>query len=466
MASTVSFSGVGSGIDFGTIRDAIIAQRSVPITQLQTKVSTYSSRINALKQLNTSLAALTTAAQALTDRDLGTGRSAAPTDANIATATATSAAALGSFDINVSRIATTLSQASRSYSSTTAPVLAGDATSATFELRTGGTVPGVEITIDSTNNSLAGLRDAINAKNAGVTANIVDVSGDGTNQQLILSSKATGANGRVELVETSSTGTGADLNLRSLNPPDGDSTKLDASLSINGLNITRSTNNISDAVGGVSLTLKKAGTTSINVTQSTDIDNKLRGFINAYNAVQDFVGGQYTKDSNNRPTGILAGDSTLRNVQQQLRDAITTISGNNGGSFNSLAQIGISVTDDGHLDLDSETLSNAVKDHQSDVRALLFGNTASQTGLFQNAYAVLNGLSDSVTGSVQTTITGYESSVKSMNDSITKKLASINDLKTSLTKQFSVVDAAIGELNSTQSSLTSIIKSLTSSSSS
>ncbi len=460
MASSVSFSSVGSGIDFGTIRDAILAQRSRPITQMQTKASSYNSRIDALKQLNATLAALTTASDDLTKRDLGTGRNALTGDATVATATATTEANLGSFDLNVTRLATSLTQTSRGFTSKTDPILQGGATTATFELRKGGDASGAAITIDANNNSLEGLRNAINAANAGVTANIVDVNGDGTQQKLVLSSKETGAKGRVELVETTGSGTGASLNLNSINPPDNDFSKLDANFTINGLTLTRSTNDVSDAVNGVTFSLKKTGATAINITQSTDIENKLRGFINAYNALQEFVSSQYKKDSKDRPTGILAGDPTLRNAQQQLRDVVGAISTNNGGSLQSLSQIGITVTTDGALDIDSTVFNDRLKTNSEDIRALLFGKTASDKGLFQTIHSVSNGLSDSVKGSIQTAINGYETSVKSLNDTIAKRLESINRLRDSLTKQFSVADAAIGQLNSQQSALTSVIKSL------
>jgi flagellar hook-associated protein 2 len=463
MAGSVSFSSVGSGIDFGIIRDAILTDRSRPITLMQSKASDYSSRIDALKQLNTALATLTGSAEALTNRDLGTGRSTATGDATILTATATSSAALGNFDINVTRLASNLSQASRSYSSTTAPVLAGTAGEATFELRKGGAATGgISFTIDSTNNTLEGLRDAINAKNAGVTASIVDVKGDGTGQQIVLSSKDSGASGRVELVETTavSTGTLADLNIRSLNPPDGDTAKLDAALTVNGLGITRSTNSISDAVTGVTFNLKKAGATSLGVTQSTEIENKLRAFINAYNAVQDFVSGQYKKDAKSRPTGILAGDSTLRNVQQQLRDVVGATSTDNGGAFKSLTELGITRGDDGKLTLDSTVFNDKLKNNSDDVKALIFGKTDHNKGIFQKLQTASFGLSDSVSGSVQTAISGYQSSLKNLNDTISNRLEAINRLKTSLSKQFSVADAAIGQLNGQGSALTNIIKSM------
>jgi flagellar hook-associated protein 2 len=460
--ASVSFSGVGSGIDFDTVRDAILTQRAVPINKMQTKVSLYTSRSEGLKQLNTALAALTTATEELKSRDLGTGRSVNSGDGTVATATASNSVALGNIDLSVTRLATTLTQASRSYSAKNAEVLTGGATEATFELRTGGASTGVEIKIDSNNNTLEGLRNAINAANAGVTATIVDLKGDGTGNQIVLSSKATGATGRVELVETSATGTGADLNLRSVNPPDGDFAKLDAEFSVSGLTMTRSSNTVSDAVDGVTFSLRKAGSTALTVTQSGDVENKLRAFVTAYNSVQSLISAQYKKDSTGRPTGILAGEATLRNIQQQLRDAVGTISDTNGGVFNSLSQIGISTKSTGELEFDSAVYSEKLKNNSDDIRALLFGKTTADSGIFQSFANVSKGLSDSVTGSVAAAITGYENSIKSLNDTITKRSENLAVLKASLTKRFSAADAAIGLLNSQQSSISNIVKSLSS----
>jgi flagellar hook-associated protein 2 len=464
MATNVSFSGLGSGIDFSVIRDAILDQRARPVSVMQSKVGDYNGRIEALKQLNTALATLTSASEALMNRELGTGRSAVTGDATIMTAAATSAANLGNYDVNITRLASNLAQASKSFSSTSAAVLDGGATSATFELRKGGESEGATITIDSTNNTLAGLRDAINAANAGVTASIIDINGDGTGQQLVLNSKDPGAAGRVELVETTSTGTLTALNVRSLNPPDGDLAKLDASLTVNGLSITRSTNTITDAVAGVTLNLKKTGATTIGVTQSTEIENKLRAFINAYNAIQEFSNNQYKKDSKNRPTGVLAGDTTLRNIGQQLRQAAGAISNDNGGTLTSLAAIGITRNDTGLLAIDSAAFNDVLKTRPDDVKALLFGSTESEEGIFQDVFTTSKGLSDSVTGSVQTSIKGYESSVKSLNERITNRMDALTRLKASLTKRFSVADAAIGQLSGQGSALENIMKSLRNSS--
>ncbi len=181
--ASINFTGLGSNIDFNLIRDSIVAAKMGPVLQLQQRGAVLTSRSDALKQLNGLLATLTNAAEGLTDRTLGSDRSASSSDASIVTATATTAASVGSFSLTVGRLATSLTQASTSLPSVSSPVLAGGAISATFELRMGGASSGTPITIDSTNNSLTGLRDAINNAHTGVTASIVDLAGDGTQNQ-------------------------------------------------------------------------------------------------------------------------------------------------------------------------------------------------------------------------------------------------------------------------------------------
>lgn len=461
--ASVSISGLGSGIDFDSVRDAIINQKALPITQLRTRVGKYNSRVSSLKDLNALLATLTTTAKDLTKAEVGTGRTATAGDASVASVSAGSSAALGTVNLNVMRLATSFAQASRSFSSVDAPVLAGGAQSATFELRVGGAGEGTAITIDSANNTLTGLRDAINAAGAGVKASIVDLAGDGTQQQLVLNSTETGARGRVELVETSATGTGTALNFRSLNPPDGDFSKLNALIAINGLEISRPTNTVNDAVSGVSMSLKKVGSTAIEITRSSEVADKLDAFAKAYNSIQDFIGEQYKKDGDGKPIGVLAGDAVLRNVQKQISSIIGLSSADNGGSLTSLSQIGITLAKTGKLEFDKDVLNERIAANADDVSALLHGKTEAQTGVFQTAYGYANDLSDNVTGSVQTAINGYEASVKNLNETIEKRTATLNDMRDILTRRFAAADAAIGQLNGQGTALTNFLKTLSNS---
>src|SRR5258708_24024088 len=118
-----SFSGLGSGIDFTSITDAIVAGRAGPLNQLTAEQSTFQQKSDALKQLNTALLALNSATSALTDQTLGTGLSASSTASSVVTATAASGAANGSIAVEVDHLATNLSEASPRYATAQTPLL-------------------------------------------------------------------------------------------------------------------------------------------------------------------------------------------------------------------------------------------------------------------------------------------------------------------------------------------------------
>lgn len=465
MASGITINGLGGGIDFSQIADAIIAERTRPVALLQQQGATISNRMGALKQLNGLLITLKKAASDLTDRDLGTGHSALSNDSSIVSSSATSEASNGTINVQVTRTASTLVQASKSFPDETDEILPEGVTEATFVLRKGGaTSGGTPFTIKAENNSLEGLRDAINEADAGVTASIVDVTGKG-DHQLVLTSKETGSAGRVELVETSNTSTLADLSLRRLDATNDplDFSTLDASLSINGLAITRSTNKIEDAVTGITLTLKKAGSATVSVTSSSDITSKLQAFQTAYNNVQDFISSQYTADSSGKPTGVLAGDSTLRSVQQQLRSALAGASTTNGGALQHLSELGFGRDENDKLTLDQTKLNDKLANSLEDVRALLFGKTEGAKGIANSMDELLGGMSDAISGTVTTAINGYKSSVDRINKSVSDQTAAITLLRDSLTRQFGAMDAALSQINSQSTSLKAIIDSLQSS---
>ncbi|HEX4949607.1 MAG TPA: flagellar filament capping protein FliD [Blastocatellia bacterium] len=460
MASVANFSGLGSGIDFSKLTEAILAEKTRPISQLQSRSAQISKTNEALKQLNAKLATLTEAANTLTNKELGKGRQASSSATDKILPTVTATAATGTFDVTVTRLATSLAQASRVYAAPSTAILAGGATTATFELRLGDATTGTAITINSANNSLQGLRDAINNANAGVSATIVDTNGSGTQNKLVLTSTATGAAGRVQLVETTATGTGTDLALTSLNPPGAttDFSALDAQFTVNGLPLTRSSNTVSDALTGVTFNLLSSGSANIKVTANTsELENKLKSFITAYNDVQDFISAQYTKDATGRPTGPLVGEATLRSVQTQLRNAVGQSFATNGGTLANLTEVGVGRDDKGRLVLDSKVFNERVKESGIDnVRALFAGKASGDKGIANEIYTSYKTLSDDLTGIVRKAITGNEDSIKRLDKSIADQLARVSTLRQSLSRQFAAADAAISQLNSQGTSLTNI----------
>ena len=460
--SNLGLTSYSSGIDFGVLIDAIVARSSLPLQQLQSQRSTIQARVDALRELNSRLIKLTDAVRALSDETLSATRAATSSNTSGATVTASDGATPATINLTVTRLATAFAQASRSFSSPNDPVLAAGATTATFELRKGGASSGPTITIDTTNNSLAGLRDAINAANAGVTATIVDTSGNGTEYQLVLTSTETGASNRVELVETSGTGTDANLNLRTLNSlgSPADYSQLDAEVSINGLVVHRATNKISDLVAGVTFELKATGTTTVSVANDTQaVANKIKAFVDAYNSVQDFILSQQN-DPSGKAGGPLAADATLRAVQRNLRDALSASAVNDGGAFTNLTEIGIGRDDQGKLTLDQAKLDDRLRNAFSDTIALLAGKTSSNVGLADQILTVSSSMSDQISGSVQSAIKGYTDSVSRLDKLIADQQARLDALRQSLTRQFAAVDAAISQLNGQGTALSNIIKSL------
>ena len=149
----------------------------------------------------------------------------------------------------------------------------------------------------------------------------------------------------------------------------------DASLRINGITLTRSTNTVSDAVQGVTLDLAKAGEGEVvNVTitrdDTTAVKENIQAFVKDFNASMSLISQQFAVDEKTQKGGPLSGDSTVMAVQSQLRTALTgEISGLKEG-FNALVLVGISFDREGVLNIDEDALDTALTSNLDEVRRL------------------------------------------------------------------------------------------------
>ena len=236
------------------------------------------------------------------------------------------------------------------------------------------------IVIDSTNNTLQGIRDAINKANFGVTASIVSDGSTGTPNHLVLTSSATGANSNMRI---NVTGDGADpadteiANLLSYDP--GGVQKLsqktaaqDTLASVNGIAVQSSSTGISGAVEGLTLTAVKVGSASITVAKDTaGLTANIQGFVKAYNDLSNQIKSLSSYDAETKVGGDLLGDSTVQNLQASLRRQLTgTITGLQGTKLTSLSQIGVAFQKDGSLTLDQSKLGKAISSNFSDIAGL------------------------------------------------------------------------------------------------
>ena len=208
--TTISSAGVGSGLNIESIVTALMSVEKQPLNNLEKRQNTYESKISALGTLKGALSSLQTAAKALTPAGAQSataafsGFKANLADSTIATASATSAAVAGTYSIEVGALATNQRLAlGKTYDAGAAVLDFGTDTSRTLTLTKGGTA--VDITLDTSQNTLAGVRDAINKASAGVNATIItDASGK---QNLLLSATDGGTANAVASAYARCTGT-------------------------------------------------------------------------------------------------------------------------------------------------------------------------------------------------------------------------------------------------------------------
>jgi len=202
------------------------------------------------------------------------------------------------------------------------------------------------VSIDSTNNSLQGIRDAINTAKVGVTASIVG-DGSATPYRLIINSNKSGASSSLKIsVAGDDQAVSEFLNYDPAGAQNFSevSAAQNASLKVNGIDVSSATNTVTGALQGVTLNLSKVGTTSVNVSANiTAIQTNINGFVKAYNDLNSTINSLSSFNPATQKGGALLGDSTTQSIQNQIRNTLSTAVNGLGGGLTTLSGIGITV---------------------------------------------------------------------------------------------------------------------------
>lgn len=397
MASIVSSTGA-SGLPIDSLVTAQMQVEQQPLTDIQTKISSYNTKLSAYSTLKSGLSTFQTAVDKLATAAKFNAQSVTASDSTSISATADGTAVNGSYNVTVTQLATSQKLASAAYSSTTDIVGTGKLTISfgTYTAADGSDPASftansdksdIVIDITSSNNTLAGIRDAINAKNASVTASIVN---DGTGNRLVITSKDTGEVNGLKISVADDDGNNTDssgLSALAYDPlaTSNSMTQLveakNALLTVDGLSISKSSNTVSDVIQGVTLTLKGVTSTSNSLSVGTDtttIQSSVQSFVDAYNALNTSM-RNLTKfvSAGSSSNGVLLGDSTVRNMMVKLKSMLSA-SSPTATTYKTLSDIGVSMGSDGSLSLDSTKLQKAITNNVSDV-AKLFSPSATST---------------------------------------------------------------------------------------
>jgi flagellar hook-associated protein 2 len=383
-------------------------------------------------------------------------------DDTLVSATASGDAVPGSYAVTVANLASAQQILSKAF------VGGGSATvgTGTLSLSVGGS--SLAVTISSADDTLSGIANAINsaANNPGITATVIQGTDGG---HLLLSSSLTGAANTLSVTETDggnglaalTYGTGNTSNY-TLN-----AAAADASFSVAGVPYTSSSNDISDAISGVTLDLlgvtgTETGTgtgtvpSSVNVTVGSDtstVETNIQSFVTAYNTLQTALAGLGSYDATTGTAGQLLGNPVLTGVENQVQNALYSQVGSS--AYNTLASIGITTTADGSLSVNSATLNNALSTNFTAVSQLFSGTNGVATQLNTQITAALGS-----TGSISnyaTTLTQQNTSLQNQTTTLDNQMAA---LSATLTQQYATLNTLLSSLQSTSAYLTQAFNSL------
>jgi len=244
------------------------------------------------------------------------------------------------------------------------------------------------VTLDTKDQSLQGIRDAINKANVGVTATIVS-DGSGTPYHLVITSNKTGAKSSMKISVDGADGQPPDAsiaNLLAFDPAGAQkltqtSGAQDTKLTMNGIEVSSASTTVEDAIQGVSLDVASLGDTTLTVSKNTTaVTEAVNAFVKAYNDLNKTISSLTSYNADTKTGAALQGDSAVRSIQSQLRRQLGTTVEGLGGKLTTLSQVGIAFQKDGSLAVDSTKLNNAIANNFSDIGGLFAAMGSASDG--------------------------------------------------------------------------------------
>lgn len=398
--AAITSTGLGSGLQINEIVTAIIDAEKVPAQGLIDRdAKKATEQISAFGSINSALSTFKDSYKDLSKTSSYSAVNISSSDESVLTATAGLGAQTGVYDIKVEEKAQAQSLASSAFASPndalgtgTMTIRYGSYATGTFAVNPDTTIQ--NITIDSSNNTLSTFRDALNAdKDNGVSASIIN---DGTGYRLVMTSDKTGEEYAMEITVVDDDGDHDD-NLSGISRlVYHDTNKVnmtesvaanDAKIVMNGLTITRDSNDIESVITGVTINLldsKPGENVRLNINRDTSkVEDEIRAFVDNYNVLTTQLNEFSKVDSSNGETGVLVGDATVRSIENQLRSLLNNRLEHLPGSIKSFANLGIFTNRDGTLEINETNsalpkFSEVIKDNIADV-ADFFTATGSTT---------------------------------------------------------------------------------------
>ncbi|MEJ1298706.1 MAG: flagellar filament capping protein FliD [Candidatus Sedimenticola sp. (ex Thyasira tokunagai)] len=440
----IGIPGIGSGLDLSTVLDQMLAIERRPLDRNLAKQSNIDTQISAYGTIKSAVSSFKSALSALRYPTAFNPATATSSSSTVATATATGGAVASSYALVVTNLATAQKTASTVYTDGTTAI----GGTGTMRIRVNDTT-NYDIDITGSNNTLEGIRDAINnTADLDVTASVINED-DGS--RLILTSDSTGTSNDFAVTFTSDSVGGLDdddglSKLFYMGAADTTAetvtTAVDAQVTIDGFDVTSTSNTISTAVSGLTIDLVAAGSSTLTVSRDdAAIKTSIEDFVDKYNALQSAI--------TTARAGDLSNDSSLTFIRSGINNVLNTAA-SGVGDYSSLAEIGISRDRFGVMSIDSTVFDSVLSSNHEDVMALFTDNTE---GFADRLYSYADDLldTDGAIGSREASLADTKSYLQIAEASLQDRLDSV---EARLVKQFAQLDATVSSLNSMSSYLT------------
>ncbi|NOR71178.1 MAG: flagellar filament capping protein FliD [Methylomarinum sp.] len=445
-------SGIGSGLDIDSLVTQLVrAEGSAPSLRLNKREAGFQSDLSAIGQLKSVLSEFQSNLGGLSNVVGLQPRSASSSDRDLFTAKADNTASAGTYDVEVLTLAQSAKVRSNSFTDSDTEVIG----TGTLDISLGTTT--FQIAVDASNNTLAGIRDAINAAsdNPGVTASIINVDGG---PQLVLDSNDIGAANTITVAAVDDDGAdGFDLTrLDSASLTDVQVAQ-DATFNLDNQLVTRGSNSFSDVIEGVTIDLKKeaVGTTE-TLTVALDkgaVTANVKSFALSYNKLADTLKKLSSFDPETKVAGPLQGDSALRGVQNNLRSILGDSI--DGLAYGTLAEIGVTTDEAGHFQVDGSKLDAALAADFTSISQLFAGENALVSKLDEvlGRYLASDGVLESRTSSLK-------KGIKDVADDREQLGRRLESIEKRYRAQFNAMDTLLGQLQSTSGFLSQQLSNL------
>ncbi len=373
MAQTAIF-GINSNLDTGGIMDNLVKLQRSPVTIVEAKRALEDAKLLSFQDLRDRLQTfksvvntLNTEARFLSTKGAFANNNATDTN-SVVSLTTNSQAASGTFSLTVNNLARETKLVSGGFDSVTSSITKG-----TMNIGVGEN--SLAITIDESNNTLDGLRLAINNSGLDIKASFINDGSSVNPVRLVISGTKSGEDNVVTVgVSNYLFGFGT-ANLVDFTETQS---ARNANFVLDGVAITKSGNVVSDVIEGAVITLDSTGSGTVTLSSDSDaIKEKVQSYIDGYNELTLHLTSELALESETGETGVLFANFTVQNLQQKLRETVSGEVSGVTGDFNFLSQIGIRTLSDGTLSIDDGDFNDALAANVGNVSQLFSSSSIS-----------------------------------------------------------------------------------------